>query len=98
MPELPEVETVAQGLRYLAGRRLGSLDIHDDRVWFESEGGPELLSGLRLLEIARRGKYLLLRFERGLTLVQHLRMTGKMLEAGSQLVDRKSTRLNSSHT
>jgi formamidopyrimidine-DNA glycosylase len=86
MPELPEVETVARGLSWLSGRRLRSLEIHDARVWFESEGEPELLSGLTLREVSRRGKYLLLRFEKNLTIVQHLRMTGKMLEANSQLI------------
>lgn len=98
MPELPEVETVARGLRYLAGKSLGALEILDAKVWFESELSPEKLSGLKLLEISRRGKYILLRFERNdlhphsihsnihnriYTLVQHLRMTGKMLEAAS---------------
>jgi formamidopyrimidine-DNA glycosylase len=86
MPELPEVETVARGLAPLRGQRLRTLHIHDARVWFESEGAPELLHGLALLEVSRRGKYLLLRFEKNLTIVQHLRMTGKMLEAYSQLV------------
>jgi formamidopyrimidine-DNA glycosylase len=86
MPELPEVETVARGLRRLEGRRLGALEIHDARVWFESEAAPEALAGLELKEVSRRGKYLLLRFEGGKTVVQHLRMTGKMLEAGSRLV------------
>lgn len=86
MPELPEVETVARGLSPLSGRRLRTLEIHDARVWFESEGEPELLHGLKLREVSRRGKYLLLRFERNLTIVQHLRMTGKMLEADSRVV------------
>jgi formamidopyrimidine-DNA glycosylase len=83
MPELPEVENVARGLKYLEGRKLKRLEIFDQKVWFESELGPEELSGKKLLEVSRRGKYLLLRFERGLTLLQHLRMTGKMLEQGS---------------
>lgn len=86
MPELPEVETVARGLRYLAGNRLEALELFDLTVWFESESGPEILNGLALREVARRGKYLLLRFERNLTLVQHLRMTGKMLEARSSAI------------
>jgi formamidopyrimidine-DNA glycosylase len=86
MPELPEVETVAKGLAPLAGRRLLALDIHDQRVWFESEAPPARLAGLRLSAVSRRGKYLLLRFENGLTIVQHLRMTGKMLEARSRHV------------
>lgn len=86
MPELPEVETVARGLQHLTGRKLRTLEIIDLRVWFESEEAPEALAGLELREVSRRGKYILLRFERNLTLVQHLRMTGKMLEAGSSAV------------
>lgn len=89
MPELPEVETVARGLRFLSGQRLGSLEILDAKVWFESEQEASSLSGLRLLEVSRRGKYLLLRFENGLTIAQHLRMTGKMLEANSRVVPRE---------
>jgi formamidopyrimidine-DNA glycosylase len=86
MPELPEVETVARGLAYLSGKKLRALEIYDARVWFESELDPEGLSGLKLETIARRGKYILLRFEKNLTLVQHLRMTGKMLEARSSAI------------
>src|SRR4051812_20988464 len=86
MPELPEVETVARGLAPLAGRRLLELAIHDEKVWFESEAAPQRLHGRLLREISRRGKYLVLRFEGGLAVLQHLRMTGKMLEAGSRLV------------
>lgn len=83
MPELPEVETVVRGLRHLTGQKLRLLEIFDARVWFECELEPELLHGLELREVARRGKYLLLRFQKNYTLVQHLRMTGKMLDAGS---------------
>ncbi len=86
MPELPEVETVARGLKFLSGQRLGELEILDAKVWFESEREASALAGLRLLEVSRRGKYILLRFEGGFTLAQHLRMTGKMLEANSRLV------------
>jgi formamidopyrimidine-DNA glycosylase len=86
MPELPEVETVARGLRHLEGHRLLALELFDQKVWFESEADPDHLAGRILNEVSRRGKYILLRFEQGLTLVQHLRMTGKMLVAGSQSV------------
>lgn len=86
MPELPEVETVALGLQPLAGKRLLELEIHDPRVWFESQLPPQALAGRRLQAVARRGKYLLLRFEEGLSLVQHLRMTGKMLATGHSAI------------
>lgn len=82
MPELPEVESVARGLKYLEGQRLRELLVVDPRVWFESELAAADIAGRRLREVSRRGKYLLLRFE-GASLLQHLRMTGKMLEAGS---------------
>lgn len=81
MPELPEVENVVRGLSYLSGKRLRSLEIFDSRVWFESPLSSKKLTGIKLLEVARRGKYILLRFEKGFTLIQHLRMTGKMLES-----------------
>lgn len=83
MPELPEVENVARGLKYLEGRTLRKFEIFDTRVWFESELEPEALNGKKLLQVARRGKYLLLRFSGGVSLLQHLRMTGKMLEQDS---------------
>jgi len=86
MPELPEVENVARGLKYLEGRTLRNFEIFDDRVWFESELDPESLNGRRLLQVSRRGKYLLLRFSGGVSVLQHLRMTGKMLEIESRAI------------
>lgn len=83
MPELPEVENVARGLRYLEGKKLESLGVFDARVWFESELDPEDFAGRKLLQVTRRGKYLVLRFSGGVALLQHLRMTGKMLELES---------------
>lgn len=86
MPELPEVENVAQSLRPLQGQRLRRLDVVDARVWFESELEPAAFSGLPLAEVARRGKYLVLRFSPEHVIVQHLRMTGKMLDDDSSLL------------
>lgn len=85
MPELPEVETVSRGLRYLVGQRLTLLEVHDARVWFESEIKPSAFSGLLLESVARRGKYILFRFESA-TLVGHLRMTGKFLPEDSAAI------------
>jgi formamidopyrimidine-DNA glycosylase len=86
MPELPEVENVARGLKYLEGRTLKKFEIYDPRVWFESELEPESLEGKKLLQVSRRGKYLLLRLSGGISVLQHLRMTGKMLEIGSPAI------------
>lgn len=82
MPELPEVETVARGLKHLEGLQLERLENHDPKVWFESELGPQRFNGKILKKISRRGKYIIYDFD-GLYLVQHLRMTGKMLPGDS---------------
>jgi len=79
VPELPEVETVRTKLApRLVGRTLARVEILDPRLTrphdlFEV---TEELEGDRVLAVERRGKYLLLRFESGLGLLVHLRMTG----------------------
>ncbi len=85
MPELPEVETVARGLReVLPGRRilsvrLGKTDFIDDPAALEQD-----LPGGTFARIRRLGKYLLLDLEPRKTpaelssLLIHLGMTGKI--------------------
>jgi formamidopyrimidine-DNA glycosylase len=86
MPELPEVETVARGLRkVLPGRRilsvrLGKTDFIDDPAALERD-----LPGARIKEVLRPGKFLVLELEpangsaQNLTLLIHLGMTGQLL-------------------
>lgn len=89
MPELPEVETVARGLRIaLPGRtildvRLGKTDFIDDPGALESA-----LPGSRVVEVRRHGKLMVLRLEpaaapaaaeESLFLLIHLGMTGQVL-------------------
>jgi formamidopyrimidine-DNA glycosylase len=85
MPELPEVETVVRGLKFLEGQTLRAINIFDAKVWFESEVSPAAFEGKKLTKVSRRGKYIILRFS-DLILIQHLRMTGKMLESQSGIV------------
>jgi len=85
MPELPEVETVARGLReVLPGRRvlsvrLGKTDFIDDPAVLEQD-----LPGGTFARIRRLGKYLLLDLEprsspaEESSLLIHLGMTGKI--------------------
>ncbi len=86
MPELPEVESVARGLKELEGLELQNLKIVDPKVWFESTLNPQSFHQKKLEQVSRRGKYLILRFSKGLALIQHLRMTGKMLEKSSPII------------
>ncbi len=79
MPELPDVETVARMLRRtVAGRRITGVRVltpptvrspHPRRFIRQ-------LTGRTVRHVDRRGKYLLIRLSRPLTLVVHLRMTG----------------------
>src|SRR3954451_17364436 len=81
MPELPEVETVRSTLEpKLVGRRFDAIEISDSRLTrpFEPAEVAAELEGERVAAVARRGKYLIVRFESGLVLLIHLRMTGSL--------------------
>jgi formamidopyrimidine-DNA glycosylase len=79
MPELPEVETIARGLRPgLVGKRMEKVDFRLPRM---VEGEPkdlkEFLVRRRLQQIIRRGKYLVFELDQG-ALIIHLGMTGQL--------------------
>jgi formamidopyrimidine-DNA glycosylase len=86
MPELPEVETVARGLRAaLPGRRilevrLGKTDFIEDPASVERD-----LPGRRIAAVQRHGKFLVLELEpldgraRDFSLLIHLGMTGQLV-------------------
>jgi formamidopyrimidine-DNA glycosylase len=79
VPELPEVETVRTYLApVLAGRRFERVEILDPRLVRPHEPAAVAaeLEGERVASVERRGKYLVVRFESGLVLLVHLRMTG----------------------
>jgi formamidopyrimidine-DNA glycosylase len=82
MPELPEVETVKnQLIPYVTGRTIRSVELLWDGM---VKGMPvkeflKRVSGQKVLEISRRGKYLLLSLKSGDYLVIHLKMTGSLL-------------------
>ncbi|MVW70207.1 bifunctional DNA-formamidopyrimidine glycosylase/DNA-(apurinic or apyrimidinic site) lyase [Bordetella sp. 15P40C-2] len=79
MPELPEVETTRRGIdTVITGRTLRHLVVRESRMrWPIPAELPELLTNRTVLECARRGKYLLLRFEHG-TQIVHLGMSGSL--------------------
>jgi formamidopyrimidine-DNA glycosylase len=82
MPELPEVETVRRRLEpVLVGRRFDAVGITDARLTrpHDPEEIARELVGERVVQVDRRGKYLIVRFESGRALLIHLRMTGAVL-------------------
>jgi formamidopyrimidine-DNA glycosylase len=79
MPELPEVETVRQGLAdVLEGRRLHRVQVIRPDLRFPlPENFEGRLSGRQVEKLARRGKYLLIHLQERLTLIAHLGMSGR---------------------
>lgn len=82
MPELPEVETIARMLRpQLLSRVLVGVQV----FWARTIDRPDApafcaaLTGARIVDVARRAKYITVRLDTGQTLLAHLRMTGKLL-------------------
>jgi len=98
VPELPEVESIRRSLEpLLAGRKIVRAEIGDSRLtrpFAPGELAAEL-EGERIAALERRGKYLLVQMQSGLTLVVHLRMTGSLRHrrAGADLLPYERARL-----
>jgi formamidopyrimidine-DNA glycosylase len=83
MPELPEVETTARGLRArLVGVRVAGVGGVDWPRMLPNTTADELdraLAGRAVRAVDRRGKYLLLHLDEALTLAIHRKMSGNLL-------------------
>lgn len=93
MPELPEVETVCRRLRpFVSGKTIQSVDVYDDKVirGQEADVWKQQLIGERILDVERRGKFILFKLEHGY-LVSHLRMEGKFFPHERQVEPVKHT-------
>ncbi len=79
MPELPEVETTRRGLLpHVVGRRIRSVVVRNRNLrWPVARDLARHLEGEEVLDVRRRGKYLLFDCRRGHLLV-HLGMSGRL--------------------
>lgn len=79
MPELPEVESVRQGLnKMIIGEKIASVEVRWDNI-IESpavEDFKKQLAGQKIEKVKRRGKFLLFYLTQ-IVLISHLRMEGK---------------------
>jgi len=87
MPELPEVETIRRDLlRRVRGRTIAGVDFSPDprgcrllRRYPSRASFSRRLSGRKILDLRRRGKYLLFVLDSGEFLIIHLGMSGRLL-------------------
>ena len=79
MPELPEVETTRAGIApHILNRQVESVVVRQPKLrWQVPSELKSKLEGDRVKEVSRRGKYLLLRTDRG-TVIIHLGMSGSL--------------------
>lgn len=80
MPELPEVETCRRGLMpHVLNRQIKQVIVRDSRLrWPIPIDLPKKLVNQQIIEIVRRGKYLLFNTSSGGTLLLHLGMSGRV--------------------
>jgi len=78
MPELPEVETIKEGLKDLSNKQISKIYRSDKKLRFESSLNLENLKNLKVTNIKRRARYLLIELEKNKTLIVHLGMSGKI--------------------
>lgn len=80
MPELPEVETTRCGIEQTAvGARLMSMPIRERRLrWPIANSLPDCILNHTLVACKRRGKYLLMEFDKVGTVIVHLGMSGSI--------------------
>ena len=78
MPELPEVETIGRGLKeFLLNRRIENVQVFTPSLREPLDSlRDERLIGKLVLDVRRRGRYLIVELEDKLALLMHFGMTG----------------------
>jgi formamidopyrimidine-DNA glycosylase len=82
VPELPEVETIARGLRAsIVGKRIAGAQVSLRRIVDASRGRrfEHAVCGRSITDVTRRGKYAVIQLDSGERLVTSLRMTGRLV-------------------
>ncbi|HEY0534985.1 MAG TPA: bifunctional DNA-formamidopyrimidine glycosylase/DNA-(apurinic or apyrimidinic site) lyase [Actinoplanes sp.] len=103
MPELPEVETVRQGLaKWVAARTIKTVEVHHPRAIRRHLPGDAhfiaMLTGRTILDASRRGKYLWLPLDSGDAIIGHLGMSGQLLMQPAGAPDEKHLRVRFTFT
>jgi len=96
MPELPEVETVVRGLtKHIVGQTIKDVQIlHKKSFLWPAKFGkqPPKIIGLKITDIARRGKGIIISLSQDTTLLIHLKMTGQLIYISRSRIKPRMTR------
>jgi formamidopyrimidine-DNA glycosylase len=103
VPELPEVETVRQGLaKWVTGRTIRAVEVHHPRAVRRHLPGDAhfiaLLTGRTIVDVSRRGKYLWFPLDSGDAIIGHLGMSGQLLMQPAEAEDEKHLRVRFTFT
>jgi formamidopyrimidine-DNA glycosylase len=78
LPELPEVETTKRGIaHHIVGKSLNRIILRNRQLRWPVPDDISTLEKQTLLNVSRRGKYLLMQFAKG-TAIWHLGMSGSL--------------------
>lgn len=80
MPELPEVETSRRGIEpHILNKKIKAVVIRQHKLrWPIPKSLPDKINAQKLTRVDRRGKYLLLCFDKAGTVIIHLGMSGSL--------------------
>lgn len=79
MPELPEVQTVCDGIKdFVIGARITNAKIINKKLRIEIPKSIEKLSGTEIQQVRRKAKYIILELSNNKLLVIHLGMSGRL--------------------
>lgn len=85
MPELPEVETVRRGLGdFILNKKIVRVTVKCENSFVGGAEMAQVVEGVEVMDLRRRGKALLIDLDNGCTLMIHLRMTGQLIWRGEQ--------------
>lgn len=78
MPELPEVETIKNGIIETQNKKITKTFSSSKKLRFASELNLENLKNLTIKNIQRRARYLIINLDNNKSLIIHLGMSGKL--------------------
>ncbi|GAC1371549.1 MAG: bifunctional DNA-formamidopyrimidine glycosylase/DNA-(apurinic or apyrimidinic site) lyase [Candidatus Saccharimonadales bacterium] len=81
MPEGPEVETIRRGLELsIVGQTVAGMELLWERSWLAArEMAAQVVTGAKVVHVARRAKLLLIELDNEYSLMFHLKMTGQLV-------------------